>query len=87
MLIACQKFWLRMLGYYIRSCHVIMRNTRETWGLFYLRAMRTLTHHATFYCMCSDVMRASPGARMQASRLPQLHGAPEITYGRAVCTS
>ena len=38
----CQKFRLRMLGYYIRSCHVIMCNTREMWGLFYSHAMRTL---------------------------------------------
>ena len=31
-----------MLGHYIRSCHVITCNTCKTWGLFYLRAMRTL---------------------------------------------
>ena len=73
MLIACQKFRSRMLGYYIRSCHVITRNMHETWGLFYSRAMSTLTHHATFYCMCSDIMRTSRGAHMQASRLPQLY--------------
>ena len=42
MLIACQKFRSRMLGYYIRSCHIITRNMHEMWGLFYSHAMRTL---------------------------------------------
>ena len=42
MLIAHQKFRSRMLGYYIRSCHVITSNIHEKWGLIYLHTMRTL---------------------------------------------
>ena len=33
---AHQKFRSRIVGYYIRSCHVIMCNKHETLGLFYL---------------------------------------------------
>ena len=60
MLIVHQKFRLCTLGYYIRSCHVIMCNMRETWGLFYSRATRTLP------MSCRDV-------HMQASRPPYLY--------------
>ena len=36
--------------------------------------------------MCSDIMCASPGAHMQASRPPLCKcGTPEITCGCAVC--
>ena len=38
----CQKCRSHMLGYYIRSCHVIKCNMPEMWGLIYLRTMRTL---------------------------------------------
>ena len=37
-----QKLRLRMIGHYSRSCHVIMHNTCEMWGLIYLCAMRTV---------------------------------------------
>ena len=42
MLIACQKFRSRIIGYYIRSCHIITCTTCKTRGLIYSRAMRTL---------------------------------------------
>ena len=59
MLIACQKFRLRMLGHYIRSCHIIMRNTREMWGLIY-----------SFTC---NEVCTSCGACRQASRPPYVY--------------
>ena len=70
MLIACQKFRLCMLGYYIRSCHVITHNTCETWGLIYLCAMRTLL---TSCHTCNDVMRTSRGACTQTSQPPYVY--------------
>ena len=73
MLIACQKFRLHMLGHCISSCHVSMHNMHETWGLIYSHAMRTLPTHATFYCTCSDVIRASCSACMQASQPPYVY--------------
>ena len=57
-------------------------------GLIYSCAMRTVPTSAMCYCTCSDVMRASRGAHTQASRPPlRICGAPEITYGHAVCAS
>ena len=35
MLIVRQKCRLHMLGYYIRSCHIVMCNMCEMWGLFF----------------------------------------------------
>ena len=66
MLIAHQKFRSHMIGHYNRSCHIITCNMHEMWGLIYSRRMRTVLHHATCYCMCSDVMRASRSACTQA---------------------
>ena len=85
MLVVHQKFWLRTLGYYIRSCHVITCNMRKMWGLFYLCAMRTLPmschvlphmqwHHARI------MWHAHAGK--PATLI--IRGAPGITYGRDV---
>ena len=57
-----------MLGYYIRLCHVIMCNTSDTWGLFYLRAMRTLPISCHVFCTCNDIMHALRGMRTQVSQ-------------------
>ena len=71
MLILRQKFRSCMLGYYIRSCHVITCNTHEMWGLIYSCAMRTLpmSCHRT----CSDIMHALGDAHMQASQPPYVY--------------
>ena len=70
MLIACQKFWSCMLGHYNWSCHIITRDMRETWGLIYLRTMRTV---AMCYLMCSDIMCPLGSMCTQASRLPYVY--------------
>ena len=74
MLIAHQKFRSCMLGHYNRSCHVIMCNTREMWGLIYSHAMRMLpTSCHVCHCTWSDIMRASCGTCMQASWPPYVY--------------
>ena len=74
-----QKFRSRMIGHYNRSCHIIMHNMCEMWGLIYLRTMRTVP-------MSCHVLPPSP--HMQASQPPLCKcGMPEITYGHAACTS
>ena len=77
MLIARQKFRSRTLGYYIRSCNIIMCNMRETWGLFYSRAMRTL---AMSCHMLQHVHAGKPAALV-------IHGITGITYGCAIRAS
>ena len=63
-----------MLGHYNRLCHVIMHNTHKMWGLIYLCTMgKHCLHHATWYCMCSDIMHASCGMHMQASQPPYVY--------------
>ena len=42
MFVARQNFRSRELGLNFRSCHVTTHHTRQTWGLIYSRAMRTL---------------------------------------------
>ena len=73
MLIACQKFRSCMIGHYSRLCHIIIYNTRETWGLIYSRAMRTVPTSCHALPLCSDVMRASRGMHMQASQPPYVN--------------
>ena len=60
----CQKFRSCMIGHYNRSCHIIKHNTCKTWGLI---------HHATCYCMCSDVMCTLCSTCTQASQLPYVY--------------
>ena len=72
MLIAHQKFRSRILGHYIRSCHITMCNTCETWGLIYSHAMRTLPT-SCHVVPCNDVMHASHGTHTQASWPPYVY--------------
>ena len=77
-----------MLGYYIRSCHVVMCNMRETWDLFYLRKMRTLptTCHMLPHVQWHHghiVWHAHAGKLAT----PIIHGVPGISYGHAVHAS
>ena len=71
MLIVHQKFISHMLGHYIRSCHIIMHNMHEMWGLIYLCAMRTVP--MTCYRTCSDIMRILHGMHMQACWPPYIY--------------
>ena len=75
-----------MLGYYIRSCHVIMCNMHKMWGLLYLRTMRTLpmSCHVLLHMQCCHVCIAR---RAHAGKLATLiiRGTPGITYGHAIC--
>ena len=87
MLIAHQKFRSRMLGHYNRSCHVIMCNTHEMWGLIYSCAMRSVPSHAMCYHMCSDIMRALRGMHMQASRPPCVYMAYQKLLMDMPCVS
>ena len=86
MFIVCQKFRSHTLGYYIRLCHIITCNTHKTWGLTYLRAMRTLPtschmlphmqwHHA-------HITRHTHTGKLATLTIC---GMPGITYGHAVC--
>ena len=85
MLITCQKCWLRMLGYYIRLCHIIMCNMHETWGLFCSHAMRTLptSCHVLPHVQRRHVhiMRHAHAGKPATLTL---HGVPGFTYGRAI---
>ena len=38
------QFRFHMIDHYIRSCHIIMHNTRETWGLIYSHPMRKIAN-------------------------------------------
>ena len=74
MLITRQKFRSRMLGNYIRLCHIITHNMHETWGLNYLCAMRTLpTSFHVVPQIYTDIMHALCGACMQASQPPYVY--------------
>ena len=77
-----------MLGHYNRLCHIITRNTHEMWGLIYSRAMKTI----------STSCHVLPHVQQRHARIVQcvhtgmlaalcIHGAPEITYGLAMCAS
>ena len=73
-----------MLGYYIRSCHVITCNMRETWGLFYLRN-ENIAHvmpHVTTCAITSCMHCVVPHAGKPANLI--IRGAPGITYGCAI---
>ena len=77
-----------MTGHYNRSCHVIMCNMSEMWGLIYSCAMRAMLTSCNVLLHGSDVMHASCSTCMHASQPPQYeHGVPEITYGHAICVS
>ena len=88
MLITCQKFRLRMLGPYNRSCHVIMRNMHEMWSLIYLHTMRTLpmSCHVVLHMQCHH---ACITLCVHAGKLATLCvcGMPGITYGHAIHAS
>ena len=68
MLIAHQKFWLCMIGHYNRLCHVITHNTHKTWGLIYLRRMRTVP--TSCHVLLHMQLRS---ACMQASQPPYVY--------------
>ena len=70
MLIAHQKFRSCTLGYYIRLYHIIMCNMRETWGLFYSRAISENIAHVMPHLTARAVMSCAHRAahtRRQAS--------------------
>ena len=71
MLIVCQKFRSCMLGHYIRSCHIIMHNMHETWGLIHLRTMRTLP--TSCHVVLHVQWHHAHGACMQASWPPYVY--------------
>ena len=85
MLIAHQKFRSHMIGHCNRLCHIIMHNMRETWGLIYLRKMRTLPMpcHVLLHMQCHHACIAW---HAHAGKPPTLCicVTPEITYGHAI---
>ena len=83
MLIAHQKFRSHMLGHYNRSCHIIMHNTCETWGLIYLRTMRTvpMSCHMLLHMQCCRVHIAQCAHAGKLATL-SICGLPGITYGQ-----
>ena len=77
-----------MLGYYIRSRHVIMCSMHETWGLFYSRAMRTLPH--IMPCVTAHAVMSCTHCAVHACRQaghPNYTWMPGFTYGHAVHAS
>ena len=88
MLIACQTFRLLLLGHYIRSCHIIMCNMREMWGLIYLHTMRTFptSCHMVLHMKCHHARIARHAHAGKPATLC-IRGAPGITYERAVHAS
>ena len=88
MLIVHQKFRLRMLGHYNRLCHVITRNTHETWGLIYSCAMKTVPmscHVLPHVQRCHAHIAQCAHAGKPATLC--IRGMPGITYGHAIHTS
>ena len=85
MLIAHQKFRSHMIGHCNRLCHIIMHNMRETWGLIYLRKMRTLPMpcHVLLLMQCHHACIAW---HVHAGKPPTLCicVTPEITYEHAI---
>ena len=88
MLVAQQKFRSCMIGHYNRSCHVIMCNMHEMWGLIYSHAMRTvpmsyhvLPHMQQHHAHIAQHMHAGKPATLC------IRAMPEITYGHVVHTT
>ena len=77
-----------MIGHYNRSCHVIMCNTHETWGLVNLHAMRTvpMSCHVLLYVQRCHVCNMQPVHAGKPATLC-ICGVPGITYGHAVHAS
>ena len=76
-----------MLGYYIRSWHIVTCNMHKTWELIYLCTMRTLPMSCHVLRMCNDVMRALCSVHPGMPATLCIRGVPGSTYGCAIHAS